>query len=574
MPKLPSRIFSFLSKRWSLYGLAAAAVIACSLIPRLDQLGRGQSIAEAWVANSVLAGSMREMLYYDHWLQTSPPLFLMLVRFTVKILGASDVVLRAVPFTLGILAIAMLARLAGKMLRPAFALLCTCLIAFSPYGIAYSKELKQYSSDMFATCLVLWAIWTYIQSPTRRQYFVLLFVFAVTLFLSYTAIVFVPLAVLVVLLETRPAASRGAGLAAFTGILGGINYFCFVRPNSSSTLTTFWAVGFPPAGWKNTFRFYLEHFAPMPFYFYFTAGTGVQDTLRARIEALPGIIQAAAAIAALSAVALGVCSLRRRRSERYGLLFFIVPLLTLAAMNRDGLYPVSSRRLTLFMLPCVVLASAAILQSLWLYLRERWIQLAPPLSPAMRICGIAALLLGIAALSIHPGVWDIDTSDDGGMESVVRYLKAKVRPGYDLVYVHDWEEEPARLYLAITGWKNAPVRFGHTGYPCCKRTAEKRPGDSDTERDYVFNDFRNAIGQPPNGDLWLVLPDPRPEWGPAATDDPRIITSGMYGLGCSEEREKHFDSVNVYEFHCDGRRANRFVTIQRTTAPNRRQRRD
>jgi len=53
--------------------LLIAIVIACSLIPRVDQATRSLCVAESWVANSILAGSLHDMFYYEPWLQTTPP---------------------------------------------------------------------------------------------------------------------------------------------------------------------------------------------------------------------------------------------------------------------------------------------------------------------------------------------------------------------------------------------------------------------------------------------------------------------------------------------------------------------
>ena len=83
--------------------LLIATVIVCSLIPRIDQDTRSLCVAESWVANSVLAGSLHDMFYYDPWLQTTPPLFLLLVRATVKMFGASNTTLRVMPLACGFL---------------------------------------------------------------------------------------------------------------------------------------------------------------------------------------------------------------------------------------------------------------------------------------------------------------------------------------------------------------------------------------------------------------------------------------------------------------------------------------
>ena len=180
--------------------LLIAIVIACSLIPRIDQDTRSLCVAESWVANSVLAGSLHDMFYYDPWLQTTPPLFLLLVRATVKMVGASNTTLRAMPLACGFLAVILLAVLATRMLQPMFALMCIALLGFSPWAVVYAKELKEYSVGVFSTSLILLLLWEYVVHRDRWRYLALLVVVGVTMFLSYSAVFFVPLALLVIAL--------------------------------------------------------------------------------------------------------------------------------------------------------------------------------------------------------------------------------------------------------------------------------------------------------------------------------------------------------------------------------------
>jgi hypothetical protein len=57
------------------------ALVTLGIMTRTINLHQSLFVDEAW-ANSVLTESLHEMLYYDNWLQTSPPLFLLLVRYT------------------------------------------------------------------------------------------------------------------------------------------------------------------------------------------------------------------------------------------------------------------------------------------------------------------------------------------------------------------------------------------------------------------------------------------------------------------------------------------------------------
>src|SRR5579864_4247450 len=243
-------------RRWPryVYPIATAVAILGGVIPRLDNFARSLWAAEAWVANSVLAKSLHGMFYYEHWLQTTPPLFLLLVRASVKLFGLSDYSLRAIPFLFGIAGLALIAILAWRMFQPAFAVLCVCLMALSPPAIVYAKELKQYSADVFATCSILLALWQYLETPNRRRFLYLLVVIALILPLSYTAVALVPLALWVVAVSktedhiqvaTESCTRRAATLGLLASAIAGINYFVFIKPNSSPLLKGFWEGGFP-----------------------------------------------------------------------------------------------------------------------------------------------------------------------------------------------------------------------------------------------------------------------------------------------------------------------------------------
>ena len=77
--------------------LALILLLSATLVLGLFGIARSLWLDEAWVANSVHAPTLREMFYYPGWLQTSPPLFLLLERGAVRIFGLSNPALRAVP---------------------------------------------------------------------------------------------------------------------------------------------------------------------------------------------------------------------------------------------------------------------------------------------------------------------------------------------------------------------------------------------------------------------------------------------------------------------------------------------
>ena len=84
-PKLGIRTFNHLSTVCGILAevsgrLATIVLLGFTLILGLYGIERSLWLDEAWVANSVHAPTLHGMFYYPNWLQTSPPLFLLLAE--------------------------------------------------------------------------------------------------------------------------------------------------------------------------------------------------------------------------------------------------------------------------------------------------------------------------------------------------------------------------------------------------------------------------------------------------------------------------------------------------------------
>jgi len=539
------------------YAMAAAIAILGGVMPRLDHLGRSLWAAEAWVANSVLASSWHGMFYYESWLQTTPPLFLLLVRASVKLFGLSDYSLRAVPFLFSVAALILIASLARKMFLAPFAVLCIALMAVSPSAILFSKELKQYSSDVFAACMILLVLWEYLHQPDRRRYFLLLLAFTVTLPLSYTTVIFVPLALWAVGLsepkaqlhvDQRCRIVRCGALALLVSAIAGIDYCLFIKPNTSPLLRAFWDHAFPHfAQLRVLVRFYLGNCLAMGVYFYFPAQSSTKDTLRSLVLSLPAVIQFALGITVVLLTATLIVALRRGRTYRLATLFFVLPFLTLIALNMARLYPVGSRRLTLFMLPSVIIITTASIEALWtLVLVPRL-----PECTARRVLVMATVLclLSVLVLGYRAAGWDVNWTEDEDTESAFRYLRSSVQAA-DTIYVHASVEEAARLYFKMLRWNTAQVRYGNTGLPCCKRQREVRPQDSVVLRAYVVRGFENAMTGRTPGSVWLVYTARAEHWRYLNLNEASIIQDRLQEAGCTKQHEQYFENEVVDKYKC------------------------
>ncbi len=284
--------------------IATVLILAAAAALRWQGLERSLWLDEAWVANSVVQPTAAEMIYYERWLQTSPPLFLLAVRFSVAILGLGNAALRLAPWIFSVWACIMTA-LAIRAFTPSRRLpilpVALGVVALYAPAIEYGAVLKQYSSDLAVAATMLWI------GLRRRAW--LPVALPVAMLASYSAIFLAPGLILISRRRSLTAAATGASFL--------LVYFAFIQPNSAESLRLHWAG--QPHGYRNLFH---------------------QQAL------LP---YAGAALALLT-------FLRRRRRYVAGALI-ASPLVLLLATDRLGAYPASPRT-ALFLLPCLALALA------------------------------------------------------------------------------------------------------------------------------------------------------------------------------------------------------------------------
>src|SRR5712692_930629 len=156
-----------------------SVLFIAGIITRVHLLGRSLWLDEAWVANAALAPSLREAIYYDAWLQTSPPLFIVLTRFAALLFGVSNATLRIVPTLSGIASVILVSFIALKLLRPIFASIAVFLFVFSPPVILYSQSMKQYSTDVLCTVALLTLGLIYLEKRSEKSFYLALTGFVV-----------------------------------------------------------------------------------------------------------------------------------------------------------------------------------------------------------------------------------------------------------------------------------------------------------------------------------------------------------------------------------------------------------
>ena len=528
-----------------LYFLIVSSVTVCGVAVRLIGLGNGLWLDEAWVANSVRADSVASMFHYDAWLQTTPPLMLLLVRVTVRSLGMSNYTFRLVPLLFGLMAVVCMFFLVRRVLSPLYALPAWILLVFSPVAIFYSKSLKQYSAELAAVTVILLVCILYLERPTLRRFCLLVAVVAVSLPMAYPVALFLPGISMVVWLAanqtgnsaTAPARRRWEGLiralildAVAGGILIGL-YLFFLRPNTSPSLHAYFnegreGFGFFRAAMNNDYT--LLWLLPLP----------APVSLRGRLLVF-------GAVGLLIFVGLILAWVQYRNGTRKWLQVQVIcglPVLLLFVCNGFMLYPVTNRTV-LFLLPAVILLLLCSLQLIFDVVLQRsrreWLK---PTRDLVMVC--ATLVLIVNGAWTQPwGTFHVPEED---VEGAVSFLHANVQSG-DVLWVHSTCAEAFKLYAAMTGWSNAPAQFGHTGYPCCPRGVQVGGGVSNEK------DVRSDLDRVPasfSGKVWLLYNTRADHWAWVGADEPKIMEDVFRERGCLQKQTPTFHHIGVSYFDC------------------------
>jgi len=105
--------------------LTLGGLLLAGAIVRLSYLERSLWLDEAWVANSIQSPTLYGALYYDDWLQTTPPLFVVMSRVIATLFGTSNVAFRILPAVAGIISILLFGFTAFRLLKPNYAVIAT-----------------------------------------------------------------------------------------------------------------------------------------------------------------------------------------------------------------------------------------------------------------------------------------------------------------------------------------------------------------------------------------------------------------------------------------------------------------
>ncbi|MBU0458336.1 glycosyltransferase family 39 protein [Patescibacteria group bacterium] len=152
---------------------------------------------EAWVALTIKEPNIKDMIFPDYWMQTTPTLLLFVMRFISGLLGYNEIVFRLLPLLAGIFSIYYLYLLAKKLTKSEpLAILCASFWGFGGYSLRYSQEFRPYIIEVFfAVCLLYFAECLMEASGKKeiKKYFVLVTIISLlAIGLSNNAILLLP----------------------------------------------------------------------------------------------------------------------------------------------------------------------------------------------------------------------------------------------------------------------------------------------------------------------------------------------------------------------------------------------
>ena len=360
---------------------------------------------EAFIVLNIVDHPASHMLGPLDYNQAAPPAFMWIERAAAVTWGFGEYSLRLFPLVAGLTALGLFAPLAWRVLPGAAAVLAVGWFAFAEKLVGYCAEVKQYSSDaLVAVVLLLAAVGTGARWTAARRFLIVSAIAAVAVWLSHpAAIVFGALSLALALPCLREG--RGGRIAWVGGNLLVVASFALLYRFSiireqDPFLYRFWADGFPPAG----------HPLQVPRWL----GQQLWELAR---QPFPQLWALTAALALLGIAELVV----RRGWVLLAACVAPVVLTIIAAFDRK--YPFSPSRLTMFLLPGLLLLCGAGAAFLTTRLRRPWNVLG---------CALPAVLLGYGAATAggrvaHPHF-------RSHMRPAAQYVRAHRRPG-DVLYV-------------------------------------------------------------------------------------------------------------------------------------------
>ncbi|HJT89468.1 MAG TPA: glycosyltransferase family 39 protein [Bryobacteraceae bacterium] len=524
--------------RWEV--AAYAALVLLTIPARLLLMRSSLWLDEAWVANSVQSPSLGEMFRYSHWVQSTPPLFLIVTRWAAQAAGPSEAVLRILPTVAALASLIVIAAAYRRVCGRLAALAGTAILAANYWGVKYGGQVKQYGTDLLVASLLVLLVtrrMTRPEWPGRQGILILAGTFVIAAFAAFPAFFFLPS--VLVALALRAGARDGIrrrGYRSAAVALGlvlpcaAVEYWEFIRPNTTpeqvASLTedflSLHHLGRSLAGLWSSFSQLL-----VPLH-------------SGRAAWIGGVLL----VLALGGILEGARRVRRREAGGSAILTAGgLPIAMAVAASFARQYPVLEyARLLMWALPCIGLLIAAGLDPVFAALSAG----VPKREQALRAVTVAASIFAVLASQMV--LIRYPRPNERNREAV-QFLRRNMEPA-DCLFVHGGSSEQFYYYRGLLGWSPECVYLGNTDWPCCPRGIAER---ASTPLAANFSqDLGRAADRARRARLWLLLPSGEEgHWSGKIRPELERLPVTLSRSGCLVERKELFDETMVVEARCD-----------------------
>jgi Dolichyl-phosphate-mannose-protein mannosyltransferase len=515
--------------RDQLYLWLSGAFLLISLPARFAGLNSSLWMDEAWVANSLLEPSLRDMFFTKTW----TPLFLLLGRWTISFAGSSDVAFRILPLAAGLTALVLVALALRRWLTMPAALLSLTLIASNYWVIKYPQQVKQYGTDLLVSALLLFLLGRFIEGgQSWRQFGAPLFVSAVGLFLSYTTMFWIPTLLLCAAIP-RGSGIRWKRMAWAAGLLLSVlvvEYVVFIMPNRSFSLVDNWRAS------------YLDPLHPLISMerLIFSIGT-LLVAVQGPPAAISGLTTAALAIYASLRAARG--ALVAKHPDFVILAAGALPLGSVLTAGTLQLYPVLDYpRMLMFALPSLALLLGYGAEGILVSVFQR---LSPTGQTIFRLSLYAACALVVLASQFVYFGQPRPTEEN---KPALLFIQSRLAPS-DLLFVHPGMYEQFKYYRTALGFHPQQLYVGNVQWPCCA-TGDRQDSSSSVVKD-LAGDLREAVLRSKGHRLWLFFPAATAgHWSAIFRHEIELTPAVLAGVGCAQEVHRLYGQTLVESYVC------------------------
>lgn len=250
--------------------VAVTCLVGLFLRAHLYLVNRSLWIDEAMLALNIVNRSLSELFQPLDYSQGAPVGFLLLQKVIVLLAGGSDYALRVLPFSAGIGSVPLMYAVSRRYSPGLAPVVSLGLFALCARLIYYSSELKQYSTDVFVTLVLLLLVPRCLERDAKPRAFVWFGLAAgLAVWFSHPAVFVATAAFLALGLtgHTRRSARRllwlAAAAAAFALNLAFLYAISLRSLASDGVLLSYWRGSFAPMPPWSDVRWYFRALGDM-----------------------------------------------------------------------------------------------------------------------------------------------------------------------------------------------------------------------------------------------------------------------------------------------------------------------